>query len=432
MDAPQFLVNRQHRNVSMGAVQGIGGPSPARISIAANKFTKVDSAGNQRPHTVIMINQQGQQQEFPASFLECVLVGVNPNVSKTYYDTQYDPNADDAPPACWSDNGTGPSSMAPKPQARTCAECPHNIWGSAVSNMTGKPTKACNDAKKVALLVPNDPIIYQLRIPPATLKNLKQYAHTVGGNQINAGGQQRACDLSDVVTRISFESQGVLKFEAVSFIDPVIGQQMDALTDDKLNQLLGITDVARNPALPLQGPAPAQIAAPQPAQPQPVYAPQPAQPMQQFAPQPAQPYQNGGQMMAPTQFTPPPAAQVQVAPQGPVQPAKPRGRPRATAQPQAPQQAAVVLDGGGHGVAQAMPLPQPQFAQPAPAGGAPAWTPPAQQGMPPAGPPAFLQPQGPTAPPAQQFGMQANPPAPNPEMMAALDAAISFGQKPNG
>lgn len=449
MDAPAFLVARQSRNVSMGAVQGIGGPSPARISIAAQRFTKVDSAGNQKPHTVVMTNQQGQPQEFIAPFLDCVLVGVNHNVSKTYYDSAYDPNADDAPPACWSDNGTGPSSLAAKPQARTCAECPHNVWGSAVSNMTGKPTKACNDAKKIALLIPNDPIIYQLRIPPATLKNLKQYAHTVGSNQLNAGGEERRADLSDVVTRISFESQGVLKFEPIQFIDEIIAAQMNVVTDEKLNGLLGINDVARNPALPIGPTAPAQIAAPQmqpvPQQPQGYQQPQFPQPTgipqgnpglpAQFAPQPQAPNPNFGANPA---FTPPPQSMVPVAPQQPVAPSKPRGRPKAAAPAQAPQQPAqaVVLNGGQHGTTQAMMMPQaplPTNVMPPAAGmaPAPAWQPPAQQGQPPAPPPAFLQPQAQPAAPAPQFGMQANPPAPNAEMMAALDQAINFGQKPN-
>jgi hypothetical protein len=98
----------------------------------------------------------------------------------------------------------------------------------------------------------------------------------------------------------------------------------------------------------------------------------------------------------------------------------------------------VVLDGGGHGMSTAMMMPQQQPVHPtsvqAPATGmqpAPAWTPPATN-MPPAGPPAFLQQPGPATPPPQQFGMQANPAQPNPEMMAALDQAINFGQKPNG
>lgn len=409
MQAPNFLVGRQSRNVGQGAVQGIGGPSPARISIAAQKFTKVDAAGNQRIHTVTMVNQQGQPQEFLSPHLDCVLVGVNPNVSKIFYDTKFDPNGDDMPPACWSDNGVGPSSQAAKPQSATCAVCPNNNWGSAVSEMTGKQTKACNDAKKIAVMIPGDSIIYQFRIPPASLKNLKKYAHEIGGNMINDGRNERPADLSDIVTRISFESQGVLKFEPVSFITEQDAYQMDQIDAVKLDVLLGVNDVPRTAAIAHQ-PSPG-VQLPSTPQGTPVHAMQPMQ-QPQYQPQP---------MQQPVQTAPAPRSR--------------RGRPPAreqangVGQPAQPMPAvvqgppAMVVPPQGYAN---VPQPLPQHTPPAQQ-----WTPPTTQAPThsPAAPP-FLQPQAQQPAPQQQapFGVVQNAPAPSPELKSALDAALNFGK----
>src|SRR5690606_33451576 len=134
MQAPTFLANRAGRGLTANATAGIGGAQPPRISIAANQFTLIDGAGNKRPHVVTMIDPRTQQPaQFLSSALDVVFVGLNMNVSKTFYDTEYDPNGEDAPPACFSDNGVGPSTMASKPQSLRCANCPNNQWGSDVS-----------------------------------------------------------------------------------------------------------------------------------------------------------------------------------------------------------------------------------------------------------------------------------------------------------
>lgn len=429
MQAPSFLVGRTNRGLGAQAAHGISGAQPPRISIAANKFTLVDGAGNQRPHTVNMINPQTQQlQTFLSPHIDLVVIGVNMNMSKVFYDTAYDPNAEDKPPTCWSDNGVGPSTAASVPQSNTCAACPNNQWGSATSNMTGKQVKACNDAKKIAVILPGDQIVYQLRIPPATLKALKKYAETIGGYSIaGPDGRSRGADLCDVVTRVSFESQGVLKFEPVGFIDENMAMQMDAVTQDKLDTILGTADKPISTLPVLQQPA--QV----PAVPQVTHQPRTGVYVQQTPQAQPQPYQQPSMIAQPQPMQAPPAqftmaqpvAMAQPGqtppPNGPIAPSAPkrgRGRPPAApAAPQAQQPQVTVVQGPP---AMMMAAPQ-QFAQPPAQMQAPQpmQQPPAQQWT----PPAHANP-----PQATTFGMapQGTVPAPDAATAAAVLEAMNF------
>lgn len=229
---PAHILARQSRSLAGAAVQGLGGNNPPHISIARQRFTLVDAAGNEKL--------------IASLHLDVVICDVNQNVSKIYYDVAYDPAAVDfAPPVCFSDNGVAPSSQAQKPQSLTCVNCPHNAWGSDISKVTGKQTKACNDAKKVAVVVPGeDEIAYMLRIPPASLKVFKAYAKTIGGHVMPGAG--RNFDLSDVITRITFDPQvqGILNFAATGYYGEDVAAFLDALwAEKKTDALVGRLDV---------------------------------------------------------------------------------------------------------------------------------------------------------------------------------------------
>ena len=235
LQIPAHLMNRPSRGLAAAAIQGIGGNFPAHISIKDNRFTLVDAAGNKKPHEKL--------------FLDVVIVDVNPVISKIYYASKYDPKADsNEGPACYSDNGVAPSASAPKPQNSACLPCPHHVWGSRISTMTGSQTRACSDIKKTAVVVPElgDDIVFLFTIPPASLKNLASYVKTLGGMSLG----DRPAEPSDVVMRVSFESQGVLKFEPVSFIDERTANLIDELDkSDKTAKLVGRDDAPAAPAL---------------------------------------------------------------------------------------------------------------------------------------------------------------------------------------
>lgn len=236
---PAYLLNRKTRNLAEQAVQGLGGSRPPSLSIKDNRFTLIDAAGNEKQLKTLEV--------------DVVIVDVNPAVSKIYYEGAYDPKATEyKSPDCYSDNGKAPSAQAPKPQHGVCMTCPHNEWGSKINIQSGKKTKACNDAKKIAVLVPafdGGKIVFQLRVPAASLKNFKQYCQLVGSGTVG----DRRIDLSDIVTTVGFESQGVLEFNASGYIEEETANRLAALDDSEETAML----VGRND-LPFQG----QLAAP--------------------------------------------------------------------------------------------------------------------------------------------------------------------------
>ncbi len=356
------------------AADNLGRTMPPRLSIDANRFTLIDSGGNEKP--------------IQALFLDVCFVDLNPKVSKMYWGKTYDPNAAGGDiPVCWSDNGTAPSSQAATPQSSNCMSCPHNAIGSAISKFSGAKIKACVDMKKLAFIVPGDPdnMIFLMTVKPGSFKNWQTYINFLKAQKFTDGSSP---DLPDVVTRLEFESQGVLKFSPVAPVpgnQALLAQREAAWNKGTSGDIVGLNDV----------PYSAQIAAPA-AQPQLAAPPQP----QQVA-QPAP--------LSPNAFAP----HVE-------QPAAPkRGRKKGA-----------TADNGFQAPAQ----PAPFMAQPNPP---PATAPaPAQSVQPPAPAqaadtldiPQFLQRTQPTTPAPvapQGFGM-ATPAAPDAAMQEAIAKAFAL------
>jgi hypothetical protein len=157
------------------------------------------------------------------SSITCVIVATNRNLSKIYYAQGYTEGSSSAPD-CFSNNGVTPEASAAHRQSATCATCPRNVWGSKISEITGKPRKECQDNKRLAI-VPLDDIQNEkyggpmlLRVPAASLQELSAF-----GSQMSDAGYPHYA----YATRISFDP-GVayprFKFTAVR-----------ALTDDEAN-----------------------------------------------------------------------------------------------------------------------------------------------------------------------------------------------------
>lgn len=249
---PAYLLNRQSHATTEDMVSGIGSGIPPHLAITDNRFTLIDGSGNAKP-----------VQTF---HLDVCILGGNPNVSRIFYDpAKKYTKGDNTPPLCFSDNGVGPSRQSSTPQAPTCAVCPHAEWGSAVSQMTGRGIPACQSGKKVAFIVPGDAddIVYMFKVPPASLKNWTKYVNTLSANTI--GGRKAA--VPDVITRLEFESQGVLKFSPASLVDEdTFNRSEQVYATDAIAQVTGRNDVAIDPSRQLAPPVQTNgaLAGPQP------------------------------------------------------------------------------------------------------------------------------------------------------------------------
>lgn len=383
----QALASRQRRSVISDAVSGIGMSRGPHVSIRGGRFR--------------LIGANGAETLIDTHYLDLIFIDANNNTSKVFYEGTFDQNNMDQPPACFSDNGTGPSNQSMTPQSPTCAVCQWNVRGSETS-FTGKPTKACSDRKKMAVIVPDDPQVnvYEIQIPPGSLTNLRAYSDWISRQASPV--PERKMDIADFVTRVSFDPQKqfVMVFQAVAFADDDRTIQLIQYVDEnKLSDVaVGRNDVAYNPAQVGQRPAPQQLPPP-PAQALPASLSAPVAPQQfQVPQQPALPQA-------------PPAAEPPAPPPGR------RGRkPAQQPAPAAPTAAAPFMAPAATATAAATPplsIPAdvsiPSFLQRAPAqnGGAPAPT------------------AAPPAPPPARFGIQAAG-APPPDVNAALQAAMQL------
>lgn len=254
---PAYLQNRQSKALAETIASNVGSGSPAYVSIMGNRFTLIDAVGDEIAVTTAVNG---------IPYLDCVVIDALEHESKIYYIKPFDPNQQSwSPPDCWSDNGVAPSRNAGAPQSPSCGTCPKAVWGSATSRVSGKGIPACAKYQKLALLIPGEEFPFLLRVPPNSLSNLRDYIQKFKGQQF---------DISDVVTRVSFEPGGIgtLVFNAVSVIDEGTARKREGLVTAKAtDNLVGRGDLPRqgvlSPPMEQQQMGIAQPAAPMTATP---------------------------------------------------------------------------------------------------------------------------------------------------------------------
>jgi hypothetical protein len=259
------------QNVFAAAVSAGGFPV---ISIKGKVFHI--QRGDER--TLVTKGEDGE----PAASLTAVIIASNPNKSKVYYDHGYEEGSV-AKPTCYSNDGIAPASDAESPQAKKCAACPHNQWGSRITDNGGKG-KACGDSMRLAVASPdqlNDPML--LRVPAASLKVLGTF-----GQQL----AKRGVEPVHCITKIGFDynvAHPALTFKAVDFVDAAQLAEIEAVLEeeaDTINQILGLDG---GPVVEAEhkADAPAPKAAAPKAAPAPEPEPEPAPKAAAPAPEPA-------------------------------------------------------------------------------------------------------------------------------------------------
>ena len=160
--------------------------------------------------------------------LRVVIVGVAPaTAQRTFYAKTWDPNAEAAPPDCWTNDGQKPDASIKAPQGKNCETCPQNVKGSGQGD-----TKACRFKRRIAVILPeenegnNSGQVYQFEAASKSIfgkGNNHVFPLNAYIDYIIANGE----DIDGVVTEISFnennDNQSVL-FRAVDFVssDPVL------------------------------------------------------------------------------------------------------------------------------------------------------------------------------------------------------------------
>jgi hypothetical protein len=205
----------------------------------------------------LMLNADGE----PRSSIEVVIVKAAPTISKSFYAKGFEEGTTEAPD-CHSFDGIAPAADAPKPQAKACATCPRNVWGSKITE-SGKKGRECADVKRLAVADPEDlDEAILLRVPAASLKFLGQFADMLS---------KRGAPYQAVRTRIGFDPQVAhpqFTFKAPGWLtEEQLDKVEELMNSDTVNRILGLDAASQRHAEVVAppeeddelGPAPAHI-----------------------------------------------------------------------------------------------------------------------------------------------------------------------------
>lgn len=198
-----------------------GGANYSRISIRAARFRLVTD---------------GEETVLDSGTLQAIIVGVNPQNSKSLFTEAWSPDAESNAPTCFSLDGTRPHPDAKEPQNDLCATCEKNVFGSA-TNAMGKPIKACGDRKRLAIVAADDPKgeVYLLQVTPAALTPLKNYQKDL---------KKLGLTPADVITHISFDPKASfpkLVFRFGGYIDEATHDTiLDRAISDEVQEMIGV------------------------------------------------------------------------------------------------------------------------------------------------------------------------------------------------
>lgn len=229
----------------------VGGGGFPVLSLKGKVWTVVRGKDDR----TVITNDEGD----PRSSIEVVIVKANPHISKIYYDKGYT-DGSDAKPTCFSNDGIAPAADVESPQAKKCAICPHNQWGSKISE-NGSKLKSCSDSRRIAVAPAGDlkdPML--LRIPAASLKPLGEYGEMFA---------RKGVPYQAAVTRVSFDPTQaspklLFKFERFLDADDAVTVR-EVMESQTVASIIGEGSAATDSDAP-EAPAPvAKVAAPKPA-----------------------------------------------------------------------------------------------------------------------------------------------------------------------
>jgi hypothetical protein len=249
---PAFLKKVDVAALNSDLTAHAGGGFPV-VSIKGKVFAVVRDGDRE-------IQMNPKDPDSAATSLNVVLLKANKGTSKVFYIKGYDKDSSEGQkPDCYSNDGVEPAGDAQNKQAKKCATCPHNQWGSRVSEKGATKGKACADAVRMAVAPAgqiNDAML--LRVPPASIKSLGEYGQMLA---------KRGVGYNMVVTKVGFDLQAEspkLTFSAVGLLDDEgFAEVQEIAASDIVANILGSSVAAAIAAeAPAEEEAPAPVAKP--------------------------------------------------------------------------------------------------------------------------------------------------------------------------
>lgn len=212
----------------------VGSQRVPHLSLANNTFTIIDGDNKK---VVSQIDPDG------SIYVDVHFVDAAPTQSKIYFKEKFSNKEDEqVAPTCFSEDSIAPSPQAQEKQNDSCALCPHNQWGTSIGESGGKG-KACRDFWKTAVVVPtfSQEAVFQLRIPPASLRIFNAYLSTFAEFKQPDGSE---FTVGHVITRIYFEQgkQGIINFSAIRQVEQREWNHLVHLLEtNKTDNFIGLT-----------------------------------------------------------------------------------------------------------------------------------------------------------------------------------------------
>jgi len=213
--APAAMRNRLQAGSALTSNFADGVRDSFPILSVKGKVFRIRMNGQETP----LIDQQSRQA---IPYLDVIMLNASRSLSKTYYVKGFEEGSFE-PPDCWSLDSIRPDPSVPNKVNPTCQDCPMNIFGSAPArdqNSGKRGGKACQDNRRVAVMMPGhldqeEPLVFMMRVPATSLKNLKAYAQLL---------ERQGWEPAGCVTRLAFdynEAYPKLVFNFVDGIDDV-------------------------------------------------------------------------------------------------------------------------------------------------------------------------------------------------------------------
>src|SRR5690606_38340831 len=141
------------------------------------------------------------------NFLDVILVGVLPYISRMYYEGEYDQTGQTkAKPTCFSEAGDAPPVDLPTRQSDKCDTCKWNVKGSKV--VGNIQMKACGFFQRLVVMLPDDPDHRVFKLDAKSQGIFGDSHANVNKFNIRDYGKllgNRGIDACTVVTRLSFD-----------------------------------------------------------------------------------------------------------------------------------------------------------------------------------------------------------------------------------
>jgi hypothetical protein len=220
-------------NLRQKVQSALAGEAIPTLSIAGNTFTVI-SEGNSK--VVSYMENDGR------ICCDVHFVDAAETISKMFWKEKFSQKEDEqVAPTCFSEDGIKPDMQSTEKQCDFCAQCPHNVWGTAIGDQGNGKGKRCRDVWKTAVVVPKfgKEALFQFRVPPGSLKNWKAYMAQFA--EFEVGGREGM--VGDVITRIWFVpgKQGIVDFEPVQMVQaPQMEYLMLVNNKGLANNLVGL------------------------------------------------------------------------------------------------------------------------------------------------------------------------------------------------